>query len=116
MSFRQKLLLLFAATILFCVAVMSVPVYSTMRHSFEQANQDRANAVAAEMQRRQIAVRTLTAPLRPLGNIIGAAIAVEVAPQGADSRQLTAPDYQQLVTSAVATAIAATRDQLGGAR
>ncbi len=50
MSFRQKLLLLFAATILFCVAVMSVSVYSTMRHSFEQANQDRANAVAAEFR------------------------------------------------------------------
>ena len=27
--------------------------------------------------------------------------------------QLTAPDYQQLITSAVATAIAATRNQLG---
>jgi two-component system, NtrC family, nitrogen regulation sensor histidine kinase NtrY len=50
MSFRQKLLLLFAATILLCVAVMSVSVYSTMRHSFEQANQDRANAVAAEFR------------------------------------------------------------------
>jgi len=50
MSFRQKLLLLFATTILLCVAVMSVSVYSTMRHSFEQANQDRANAVAAEFR------------------------------------------------------------------
>ena len=42
MSFRQKLLLLFAATILLCVAVMSISVYGTMRQSFEQANQDRA--------------------------------------------------------------------------
>ncbi len=50
MSFRQKLLLLFATTILLCVAVMSVSVYSTMRRSFEQANQDRANAVAAEFR------------------------------------------------------------------
>jgi hypothetical protein len=55
----------------------------------------------------------LAAPLRPLNNVIGPAIAVEVAPEGPDSSQLTAPDYQQLVTSAVATAIAATRDQLG---
>jgi hypothetical protein len=30
--------------------------------------------------------------------------------------QLTAPDYQQLVTSAVATAIAADRDRLGAPR
>jgi two-component system, NtrC family, nitrogen regulation sensor histidine kinase NtrY len=50
MSFRQKLLLLFATTILMCVAVMSVSVYSTMRKSFEQANQDRANSVAAQFR------------------------------------------------------------------
>jgi hypothetical protein len=79
-------------------------------------SQTAAIAVASEMQKRQIPVRTLTAPLRPLNNITGAAIAVEVAPQGSDSSQLTAPDYQQLVTSAVATAIAATRDQLAGAQ
>jgi len=78
-------------------------------------SQSTAAAVAAEMQRRQVPVRTLTAPLRPLNNVTGAAIALEVAPQGPDSSQLTAPDYQQLVTSAVATAIAAMRDQLGSA-
>jgi len=79
-------------------------------------SQSAASAVAAEFQRRQIPVRTLTAPLRPLNNVTGAAIAVEVAPQGSDSSQLTAPDYQQLVTSAVATAIAADRDRLGAPR
>ncbi len=88
--------------------------WTTAQHASLPLSQSAANAVAAEMQRRQIPVRTLTAPLRPLNNVIGAAIAVEVAPQGSDSSQLTAPDYQQLVTSAVATAIAATRDQLGG--
>jgi len=60
MSFRKKLLLLFAATVLLCVAVISVSVYSTIRSSFEQANQDRANAVAAqfrsEFQRRGLEV------------------------------------------------------------
>ncbi len=50
MSFRQKLLLLFAATIVLCVAVMSGSVYSTMRRSFEQANQDRASSVAAQFR------------------------------------------------------------------
>src|ERR1019366_9423337 len=88
--------------------------WTTAQHASLPLSQSAANAVAAEMQRRQIPVRMLTAPLRPLNNVIGAAIAVEVAPQGSDSSQLTAPDYQQLVTSAVATAIAATRDQLGG--
>jgi len=87
--------------------------WTSAQHASLPLSQSAANAVAAEMQRRQIPVRTLAAPLRPLNNVIGAAIAVEVAPQGSDSSQLTAPDYQQLVTSAVATAIVATRDQLG---
>jgi N-acetylmuramoyl-L-alanine amidase len=90
--------------------------WSTAQHASLPLSQSAAAAVAAEFQRRQIPVRTLTAPLRPLNNVLGPAIAVEVAPQGSDSSQLTAPDYQQLVTSAVATAIAATRDQLGAAQ
>lgn len=75
-----------------------------------------ASAVASEFQKRQILVRTLAAPLRPLNNLTGAAIAVEIAPQGSDVSQLTAPDYQQLVTSAIATAIATAHDQLGAAQ
>lgn len=74
-----------------------------------------AVAITGELQRRQIPVRNLAAPLRPLNNVIGPAVAVEVAPQGADVTQLTAPDYQQLVMSGVATAVAAVRDQLGAA-
>src|SRR5580692_792088 len=50
MSFRKKLLLLFAATVLLCVAVISASVYSTIRRSFEQADQYRANAVAAQFR------------------------------------------------------------------
>lgn len=50
MSFRQKLLLLFALTVLLCVAFISASMYSTIRHSFEQADQDRANAVAAQFR------------------------------------------------------------------
>src|SRR5208337_4317971 len=60
MSFRKKLLLLFAATVLLCVAVISASVYSTIRRTFEQADQVRANAVAAqfrsEFQRRGLEV------------------------------------------------------------
>ena len=60
MSFRKKLLMLFAATVLLCVAVISASVYSTIRRTFEQADRDRANAVAAqfrsEFQRRGLEV------------------------------------------------------------
>jgi N-acetylmuramoyl-L-alanine amidase len=90
--------------------------WTTAQHSSLPISQSTAAAVAAELQKRQIPVRALAAPLRPLNNVTGPAIAVEVAPQGSDPSQLTAPDYQQLVTSAVATAVAATRDQLGAAQ
>ena len=90
--------------------------WTTAQHASLQLSRTTASAVAAELQKRQIPVRALGAPLRPLNNVTGAAIAVEVAPQGSDLSQLTAPDYQQLITSAVATAIAANRDQLGVAQ
>lgn len=89
--------------------------WTTAQHGSLSLSQVAANAITSELQKRQIPVRSLSAPLRPLNNIIGPAIAVEVAPEGNNLTQLTAPDYQELVTSAVATAIAAARDQLGAA-
>lgn len=89
--------------------------WSTAQRNWLPLSQIAANAVATELQKRQISVRMLTAPLRPLNNITGAAIAVDVAPQGSDVSQLNAPDYQQLITSAVATAVASAHDQLGAA-
>ena len=89
--------------------------WTTAQHPTLPLSQATASAVVSELQKRQVPVRDLVAPLRPLNNVAGPAIAVEIAPQGADMSQLTAPDYQQLVTSAVATAIAANRDQLGAA-
>jgi N-acetylmuramoyl-L-alanine amidase len=87
--------------------------WDTAQHASLSLSQAAAAAVANELQKRQIPVRDLTAPLRPLNNITGPAIAIEVAPEGNNLAQLTAPDYQQLITSAVATAIAADRNQLG---
>jgi len=72
-------------------------------------------SVAAEFRKLQVPVRTLTAPQRPLNNIVAAAIALEVAPPASDVSQLNAPDYQQLIASAVANGIAAIRSQLGAA-
>jgi N-acetylmuramoyl-L-alanine amidase len=72
-------------------------------------------SVAAELRRQEVAVRTLSAPLRPLNNIVTAAIAVEVAPSASDVSQLTSPDYQQHIASAVANGIVAIRAQLGAA-
>lgn len=88
--------------------------WTTAQRGALSVSQNAAATVATELEKRQISARTLPAPLRPLNNILGPAIAVEVAPQGSDVAQLLAPDYQQLITSALATAIAALRDQLGG--
>jgi len=89
--------------------------WTTAQHPALPLSQSTASAVASELQKRQLTVRTLSAALRPLNNVMGPAFAIEVAPQGSDVSQLTAPDYQQLVTSAVATAVAGVRDQLGSA-
>jgi N-acetylmuramoyl-L-alanine amidase len=89
--------------------------WATAQQSSTLLSQAAAASVATELKKQQVAVRTLTAPLRPLNNIVTAAIAVEVAPPAADLSQLTSPDYQQLVTSAVANGIAAIRAQLGAA-
>jgi len=90
--------------------------WTTAQQGSLPQSQNAANAVAGELEKRQIPVRALAAPLRPLNNVVGPAIAVEVGPQGSDVAQLTAPDYQQLITSAVASGVAAVRDQLGGAQ
>jgi N-acetylmuramoyl-L-alanine amidase len=89
--------------------------WSTAQSSSIALSQAAAASVAAELKRQQVAVRTLTAPLRPLNNIVAAAIAVEVAPTASDISQLTSPDYQQLVAVAVANGIVAIRMQLGAA-
>ena len=89
--------------------------WTTAQHPALPLSQSTASAIASELQKRQLPVRSLSAALRPLNNLTGPAIAIEVAPQGSDLSQLTAPDYQQLVAGAVATAIASVRDQLGNA-
>ncbi|MCU1302397.1 MAG: N-acetylmuramoyl-L-alanine amidase [Candidatus Sulfotelmatobacter sp.] len=78
-------------------------------------SQATAASVGAELRKVQVTVRTLTAPLRPLNNIVTAAIAVEVAPPASNVSPLVAPDYQQLIAGAVANGIVAIRAQLGAA-
>jgi N-acetylmuramoyl-L-alanine amidase len=89
--------------------------WTSAQQSSVPLSQAAAASVAGELRKEQVAVRTLTAPLRPLNNIVTAAIAGEVAPSGSDLAQLTSPDYQQSVTSAIANGIAAMRAQLGAA-
>ena len=89
--------------------------WTTAQQSSIPLSQATATSVAEELKKQQLTVRTLTAPLRPLNNIVTAAIAVEVAPPAADLSQLTSPEYQQRIASAVANGIVAIRAQLGAA-
>ena len=75
-----------------------------------------AASIAAELRKHTIPARVLSAPLRPLNNIVSAALAIEVASPDGDLADLVAPNYQQSVASAVADGIAIVRAQLEAAR
>ncbi len=89
--------------------------WATAQSSSVPLSQAAVTSVAGMLKRIQVPVRTLTAPLRPLNNIVTAAIAVEVAPPASDVSALNSPDYQQLIAGAVANGIVAIRAQLGAA-
>jgi N-acetylmuramoyl-L-alanine amidase len=79
-------------------------------------SQEAVASVAGELKKQQVAVRMLTAPLRPLNNVEIAAMAVEIAPSGTEVSQLASQDYQQQISSAVAAGIANIRAQLVAAQ
>jgi N-acetylmuramoyl-L-alanine amidase len=89
--------------------------WSDAQRSSMILSQAAAASIANELKKEQVTVRTLTAPLRPLNNIVTAAIAVEVAPPALDLTALASAEYQQLIVSGVANGVAAIRSQLGSA-
>jgi N-acetylmuramoyl-L-alanine amidase len=90
--------------------------WNTAQYGFRAASQNAANSLAAELGKRQIAVRLLLAPLRPLNNVAMPAIAIEIAPLTAKISDLYSPAYQQLVAEAITSGIEAIHDQLGAGR
>ena len=89
--------------------------WSNAQSSFIPLSQATAGSIAETLRRIQVPVRILIAPLRPLNNVVSAAIAVEVAPPASDVSALNSTDYQQLIAGAVANGIVAIRSQLGAA-
>jgi N-acetylmuramoyl-L-alanine amidase len=91
--------------------------WNTAQAGFRTGSQTAQSSMAAEFGKRQLAVRSLLAPLRPLNNITAAAVAVEIAPPTTGKlSDLSSPAYQQLVAESVTAGIEAVRDQLGGVR
>jgi len=70
------------------------------------------SSLAAEFGKRQVPVRSLAAPLRPLNNVATAAIAIEVAPLAGKISDLASSTFQQLVAEVVTAGIEGVRDKL----
>lgn len=80
--------------------------WNTAQFSFLPASRAAQQEIAGAMQKSGMPARSLIAPLRPLGNVTNAAVAVELAPTKADVSQLSAPDFQQNISAALANGIA----------
>jgi N-acetylmuramoyl-L-alanine amidase len=70
-------------------------------------------AIVNEMQKRQFPVRSSSASLRPLNNVLMPAVAVELAPGDMGIADLTSANYQQRAAAAIADAVGSVRDRLG---
>ena len=70
----------------------------------------------AAIQKTGLPVRAVSAPLRPLNNIVVPAVAIEIAPTAGDTSQLASPDYQQMISAALANAIVTIRARLENAQ
>lgn len=79
--------------------------WNTAQFSFLPASRAAQQEIAGAIQKSGMPVRSLTAPLRPLGNVTNPAVAVELAPTKADVSQLSATDFQQNISAALANGI-----------
>ena len=90
--------------------------WNTAQSGFHAASQSVEASLATELGKKQIAVRSLLAPLRPLNNITAAAVAIEDRTAHGQVADLNSAAYQQLVAESVTAGIEAVRNQLGGVR
>jgi len=90
--------------------------WDTAQSASRATSQVVETSLATEFEKRQVAVRSLMAPLRPLNNVTTAAIAIEVASPASGIVDLNSPQYQQLISESIASGVLAVRDKLGAAR
>jgi N-acetylmuramoyl-L-alanine amidase len=87
--------------------------WDTAQTRFRAVSQTAESSLASEFGKRQVPVRSLAAPLRPLNNVAAAAVAIEIAPPGGKISDLQSAAYQQLVAESVVAGIEAVKDKLG---
>jgi N-acetylmuramoyl-L-alanine amidase len=80
--------------------------WNTAQFSFLPASRTAQQEIAEAMQKGGMPARSLSAPLRPLANVTSPALAIELAPTKADVSLLSASDFQQNVSTALANGIA----------
>ncbi|MGH9514809.1 MAG: N-acetylmuramoyl-L-alanine amidase [Terriglobales bacterium] len=80
--------------------------WNTAEFSFLPASRAAQQGIAAALQKSGVSARSLKAPLRPLANLTNPAVAVELAPTKADVSELSAADFQQNISAALANGIA----------
>src|SRR5947207_839568 len=68
--------------------------------------------LTASIQKTRFPIRSLTAPVRPLNNMVVPALAIEIAPATGQVSQLATADYQQMISAILANAIAGIRNKL----
>jgi len=86
--------------------------WDTAQSAYQTTSRIAQAAIATELRAKQVPVRSFSAPLRPLNNIVAVAVAIEVSPTTKNVSQLTSGEYQQLIAGTVAAGIADIRDKL----
>jgi N-acetylmuramoyl-L-alanine amidase len=90
--------------------------WDTAQTAFEGLSRITAASVATGLESKQVSVRNLSAPLRPLNNVVTAAFAIEIGPESDDVSQLSSPEYQEKLAEAVVSGVADVHDQLEARR
>lgn len=90
--------------------------WDTAQAQFQGLSDAAATSVAAALHSKQLLVRNIAAPLRPLNNITTAAIAIEITPPAGEVARLDSAAYQQPIAAAVASGVADARDKLQAGR
>lgn len=86
--------------------------WETAQAGHTEASRVVADAVAEEIGKRELPSWVVAAPVRPLNNVVTAAIAVEVSLPGPQVDTLSSANYQQQVAAAIASGIADARSKL----
>jgi len=92
--------------------------WETAQSGYVRNSRILASSVIDQISKNQskLTVAMMPAPVRPLNNIAGAAIAIEIAPQNGDVESLTNSNYQQMIANSLATAIVSVRSTLEQSR